>query len=215
MRERESDLHIFDLDRTLFRKNGSFAFYHFLLKKGILPWSTLIRCIPLLFRSLDLTFLHREVFRRVLKGVPLSHLEEVVEPFLDQSMDRLLSPFVYRCLQKAKKRGAVVALLSSSPHFLVSRIAKRLRIQRWAGTEYAVDKEGKLCDIATLITGRTKLCIAKQWAAECGLSSHQSAAYSDSNDDLPLLEWVGHPIAVQPDRQLLAVARERRWLVFS
>jgi HAD superfamily hydrolase (TIGR01490 family) len=209
----KASIHVFDLDRTLFRKNASFAFYFFLLKKGIIPWVTLFRTVPLLFRTIDLGFLHREVFRRVLKGVSLSSLESVAGQFLDQSMNRLLNPQIFPHLEEAKRQGAIVCLLSSSPQLLVSRIARRLGIHRWAGTEYAIDKEGKLCDISTLITGRTKLAIAKRWAAEYGVLPHQSAAYSDSDDDIPLLEWSGNPVAVQPDRRLLAVALERQWLV--
>lgn len=98
-------------------------------------------------------------------------------------------------------------MLSSSPDFLVQEIARRLQFDRWQGTEYAVDKDGNLCHIATLIEGRAKL----QWAQKGSFQAHQIVALSDSWEDILLLKWVGKAVAVNPDRRLRMMAKEKGW----
>src|SRR6185312_980140 len=65
------------------------------------------------------------------------------------------------------------------------------------------------------IYGEGKVAAMEQLAADHGLSLGHSTAYSDSISDLPMLRAVGHPVAVNPDRALRAVAREQGWEVLA
>ena len=208
---------IFDLDKTLLRKNSSFSFYVYLLKQRLVPVTSLYHALLLFLRfsrgELSLANLHREVFQRILKGLYLRDLEEAAHRFLSLSLNRLLREDIFQLCQEAKQRGSVVCLLSSSPTFLVQKVAHLLSFDLAAGTQYAIDKEGRLCDIASLITGPEKREFAKQWVEARGAFAENAIAYADSCDDLPLLEWVGVAIAVSPDKALRQVAEFKNWKI--
>jgi phosphoserine phosphatase len=158
------------------------------------------------FGFLPLKELHAEIFSHVLKGLRLADLECFADLFLSTCEERVC-PILYLALQNAQKAGHQTFLLSSSPDFLVSRIAKRFSFDRFAGTRYLVDKEGRLCEILLLITGPEKKEIANQWIEDAS----STVAYSDSFDDVSLLEWVGLPVAVRPDRKLKEHALRFNW----
>lgn len=202
---------IFDLDRTLVRKNASFCFYFFLLKKRLLPLSSVAKAIPLFFRykrgRLNLKHLHEAVFSLVLKGRSLSLFANAVPLFLGPFLDAFLYRPVLNRFFEAKQKGHRTFLLSSSPDFLVSAIAQRLGFDVWRGTEYSIDNEGKLCQILSLIEGVQKLQLAKNMMAK------NAVAYSDSEDDLPLLEWAEKAVIVQPTVRLKRLAEQRNWEV--
>ncbi|MES2273013.1 MAG: HAD-IB family phosphatase [Chlamydiota bacterium] len=200
---------IFDLDRTLVKKNCSFSFYFFLLRRRLIPFKSLLKVVPIFFsylaERLSLTQLHHRVFAAVLRGKPRSLFIQSVKPFLDENLEKWLNPAVFSRFCEAKKRGDRTFLLSSSPDFIVGAIAERLGFDLWKGTEYAVDKEERLCQISTLVNGITKLMLAKT------LGQKKTIAYSDSEDDLPLLEWAEVAIVVQPGARLRRYANLRHW----
>ncbi len=202
--------HIFDLDRTFFKKNVSFAFYFYLLRQGGVSYRTFPRVLQIFIRYslgfLPLKELHSEIFSHVLKGLRLEELQASADLFLTFCENRVC-PLMHRALCEAQKAGLATFLLSSSPDFLVSRIAKKFSFDRYAGTGYSVDKEGRLCEILLLITGPEKKEIANRWVEDAS----SAVAYSDSFDDLSLLEWAGLPIAVRPDRKLKEHALRFKW----
>jgi phosphoserine phosphatase len=160
--------------------------------------------------------MHREVFHSVLKGLLFSDLNNSAARFLQGAMSRLLCSRMFAQVEEAKKRGEKVFLLSSSPLYLVEKIAREFSFDGWAGTEYAVDKEGKICEIASLITGFEKREIASRWKEgeeKLSLVKIETAVYSDSSQDLPLLEWADHVILVRPSRTLRKIAQARNWRI--
>ncbi len=208
-------VNLFDLDRTLIHKNLSFGFYFFLLQEGIVPLATLLRTIPLYFRhqfkSLSLENLHHIVFKHILKGQKLHILHEAADRFVAPFIEKTLNRVVFKQFLDAKNARQPTYLLSSSAHFLVERAAQLLGFDRCIGTQYSVDNEGRLCHISTLITGPVKLEIAKRWTD----AGAYTTAYSDSSDDLPLLQWADKPIAVRPDKVLRAIARQNGWIILE
>ncbi len=197
-------IHLFDLDGTLVKGNSSFHFFLYLLRKGILPWSSFFRAAALFFafkrQWISLPQFHREVFRVFLKGKKKALFVDAVEPFLDlwleKSLDRLLL---------AQAAGEKI-LLSSSPDFLVGPIAQRLHIKRWEASQYAVDHEGVFSEIVNIVDGAEKL----RWADRLAHAS-RITAYSDSDEDLPLLLWAGKVYVVRPNRRLRKIAETKGW----
>lgn len=217
LRTQAPEVVIFDLDKTFFRKNTSFEFYFYLLKEGVVSKSTLVHAFILYFQFscgfLSLARLQYKIFQRVLKGLTLKTLEDAADRFLALSVDRLLRVSLLKHFQDAKKRGAIVCLLSASPGFLVHKIAALHMFDRSQGTEYLVDKEGRLCEIASRMSGPEKKQCAMMWVEKIGSTPNMVTAYSDSHEDLPLLEWVGIPVAVSPNRPLKRIAELRKWII--
>lgn len=210
LKDKDSEfLAIFDLDRTLVRKNTSFSFYFFLIRSRFLPLRTWFFSAAFLclykWGALDLPGLHKAVFNRILKGRIRSEIARFVPRFLDRFLPSCLHPEVLKRFQEAKQRGERTFLLSSSPDFLVGPVAERLGFDGWRGTEYAIDNAGRLCQISSLIEGTEKLRIAKAMRAK------KTIAYSDSAEDLQLLEWAHEAVVVQPKKPLRKLALFRNW----
>jgi HAD superfamily phosphoserine phosphatase-like hydrolase len=212
---RGDHLEIFDLDRTFVRKNSSFSFYLYLLYRGALPRWTLFNVLPIFiryrWRKLSLKKLHELVFRAILKGKSKALFLKGIEAFLEPFLKESLNPSVFHRFMEAKKKGSRTFLLSSSPDFLVEAIALRFGFDQWRGTEYAIDKEGFFCHIASLIEGSVKLKLAIDAAAPF----KTTIAYSDSEDDLPLLKWAKKAVVVQPSRELKKQALLHDWEILE
>jgi HAD superfamily hydrolase (TIGR01490 family) len=110
--------------------------------------------------------------------------------------------------------GDFVVVLSASPQELVEAIVARLGAHRAVGTRAEVVDgryTGRL--VGPLCYGAAKIDRLEQDIGKVDLA--EAWAYADSSSDLPLLVACGHPVAVNPDRRLEAVARRRRWPVLS
>lgn len=206
---------VFDLDRTLISSNSSMDFCLHLVKRKVLAPSTLFYCALYHFRHiymhLSLVELHQSVFKRFLKGYALDRLEAEVDFFLDSYLqDVLYSPAVCK-LQLAQHLGHYTVILSSSPQFLVKKIASRLGVSAAQATEYGVDKEGKLCHIASIMEGSEKAAWVLKMAEQLQIPPAHITAYSDSIWDLPLLLAAGTAVAVCPDKKLKTHALRHTW----
>lgn len=112
--------------------------------------------------------------------------------------------------------GHTVLLASSSPQDYVDVLAEALRMNGAIGTR-AEAVDGLYTGVldGPLVHGQHKADRVAALAAERGLELAGSFAYSDSINDLPLLELVGNPVAVNPDRALAAEACRREWPILD
>lgn len=215
LKSRDMRLVVFDLDRTLLRGNSSFSFCYYLVIKKILPWSALFSACAYRFRHylfhLGLREMHQGLFQSFLKGMSLQLLQTQVDLFLEKYLPKQwYFPALFQ-LRGGQQLGDVVVILSNSPAFLVEKIVKELHVELWRATEYQVDREGKLCHIATVMGGEEKAVAMQQIAQEFSIPLTNVVAYSDSITDLPLLQLAGRAVGVNPDRELRAVCQRQGW----
>lgn len=104
-----------------------------------------------------------------------------------------------------------MAILSSSPDFLVESIAKRLNIPYWIGTCYRVDQEGQICEIAQVVDGEYKAEFLHQLMRRYQLNKEQVTAYSDSLLDLPMMNVAGVKVGVNPGRLFYSHCKKHHW----
>ena len=212
-----SHLTVFDLDRTIVADNCSLDFCRYLVSKNILPSSSLIYSlfyyIKHLFFGMSLSDLHDRVFEHLLRGKSLEQLEVNVEPFLQEYLFPQIYPPVLAELRLAQHLGYYTLILSNSPSFLVEKIALILGVNEWRATQYAVDKERKLCHITSIMQGEEKASCVQEIAGKLSIGKEQITAYSDSFLDLPLLLSAGTPIAVNPDRKLRRFSQQHQWSI--
>lgn len=210
-----SQLAVFDLDRTLVADNCSFDFCRYLVSKKVLPLSCLLYSffyyIKHLFFGMSLNELHAKVFKRLLRGRPLEKLEANVEPFLKQYLHSRIYLPVIEQLRLAQHLGHYTLILSNSPSFLVKKIAEALCVDEWRATQYAVDKEKKLCHIACIMQGEEKALCVNEIAKKLCIDKEKITAFSDSFLDLPLLLSAGKAVAVNPDRKLRRFCKHHHW----
>lgn len=216
---REQRLSIFDLDHTLIKTNLSFAFGKYLFFHHIMPTRAFLKslyayvCHKAL--GMPLEWLHRRVFEAYLKSAPKSFIDAHVDAFLDQELMQLYNMRVLNCLEAAKVEGQQIALLSSSPDFIVQKVAHRLNIPWWLGSCYLVDQKGILSELSTIVDGHHKSKYLTNLMQRFQLQKEAITVYSDSILDLPLFEMAGIKIAVNPDRKLKAISCREGWQVIE
>lgn len=205
-------LEIFDLDGTLLDANSSAAFCCYLVRKGVLSpfWLLYAWAVELLcdFGIFTQKQLHEKVFNATLKGRPFEPVQKLIAPFLAHFLEKSINPSTHSYLRRAQTAGDRVVLLSNSPSFLVGPIADYFGIKEWAATEYHVDTKGSFCHIAAIMDGPAKAAYAKRLLDEMHLGKSELTAYSDSFQDIPLLEMAEKVILVNPDRRLRQWRRE-------
>ncbi|MGM0576549.1 MAG: HAD family hydrolase [Myxococcota bacterium] len=149
-----------------------------------------------------------------LAGTPESALSARCEVFFEEEVrPRILRRAVDR-LRRHRRRGHRIVLLSASTPYVVGRLGEHLEVEHVLCTRLEVQEgvlTGRLSDRACY--GEGKLHAASRFAVERGASLESSWFYTDSIHDLPLLEVVGNPVAVNPDPRLERVARRRGWPV--
>ena len=209
----------FDLDHTLISRATPLALANSFRRRGLIRRRDLVRAavwhLIFLVRGLG-----EEAVRKgacdgmvLLKGIRVVEIDEM----LGEAMEHVLGPLVYAeplaLLEGHRRRGEPAYVLSASLHEVVLHIALDL------GFDGAI---GSTCEIVDgVYTGKAldpcfgahKANAMRKLAEREGIDLTRSTAYSDSHTDLAFLEAVGNPVAVNPDRKLRTIARERDWPV--
>lgn len=211
----------FDLDRTLLRRSSALALAGGFRQHGVIGRGQLAKAAAwqLLFAARGAS---AETVRKaaedglmILKGFGVEELRGLVR----DAMEPVLKPLVYQealaLVGQHRSRGEPVYIVSATLQEIVEELAAEL------GFDGAV---GSTCEIVDGVytgvslracQGAGKAAAVRDLAAARGYDLAASTAYSDSHTDLPFLEAVGHPVAVNPDRELRRIADERGWDVFS
>lgn len=208
---------LFDLDHTLFKGNSTHHFGLFLYRHGYLERSTIAYLVGSYFQCklgfLSLAKLHKRTFQAFPRSLNLSLVKELIESWLEEQWDELISPEIVSLLNEAKSKGHYTAILSNSPDLVIAPIAKRFGVDDWIATRYAFDKEGQLSHIQKLVDGEDKANYIRVLRADKGLENQHITAYSDSYLDLPFLQEAGNPIGVNPDRKLRNFCLKNGWKI--
>ncbi len=207
----------FDLDKTIIAKSSTLAFRRHMYRAGLLNRRTLLRMAVAQFFYVLFGADHsqmervREALMALIKGWDSHQLEDIVA----ETLEDVVAPLVYAealfLIDEHHREGRQVIIVSSSPIEIVKPLAGYLGVDDVIATRAATDEDGRYTgELEYYAYGPTKAEALRELAAE-GLDLEASYAYTDSHTDLPLLEAVGHPVAVNPDRELRRTAEERSW----
>jgi HAD superfamily hydrolase (TIGR01490 family) len=203
----------FDLDRTLLRRSSALALAPAFRRRGIISRRLMVKAAlwQVLFMlrgaSHEAVRAAAEEGLIVLKG----HTPADMRALVADSMESVLRPLVYAesldLVDHHRRRGEPVYIVSATLQEIVEGIADDLGFDGALGT---------VCEVVDgTFTGTALRALRAEAKADCirtlGYDLAESTAYSDSHTDLPFLEAVGHPVAVNPDRKLRAIATERGW----
>jgi putative phosphoserine phosphatase / 1-acylglycerol-3-phosphate O-acyltransferase len=212
---------IFDLDRTLLRTSSTPAINEALFEVGLarrpsLPGQSLMMRFYTVFgETVPAMALARSAVL-ASRGWPVDEVRDAAELVADL-LELQVLPYVPALLAAHRAAGRRLVLATTTPDHYLLPFARRLGIDLVIATRYATDKDSKGVERFTgnldgaFIWSHGKLRAVRRWATGEGISLRDSWAYSDSIYDLPLLHGVGHPMAVNPDVRLHAVATLRRW----
>jgi HAD superfamily hydrolase (TIGR01490 family) len=148
-----------------------------------------------------------------LKGVPVEVMREIVE----EAVDSALTPHVYRdalnLVARHRERGERSFIVSAALQEIVDALVSEVGLDGGVGSTAEVEDGLYTGRLARRLDGRAKAEALGELAATESIDLRESTAYSDSASDVPFLEAVGHPVAVNPDKKLRGIAAERGWRV--
>jgi HAD superfamily hydrolase (TIGR01490 family) len=210
----------FDLDRTLMEGSSAFQFGRAAYKAGLLSRRQLIAdgWANLRFRlqgsTDDTTITLRDRISASLEGTRVVDLERLGPDVLARILPRVY-PQMLSVAYEHQDAGRRVYIFTAASQELAAMLAHVLTFDGGIGSQFSAVEDGVYTGKPTglFIYGADKARAIKRLADEEGIDLGQSYAYSDSSSDLPMLRAVGHPVAVNPDKELLAEARENGWQV--
>jgi putative phosphoserine phosphatase/1-acylglycerol-3-phosphate O-acyltransferase len=149
-----------------------------------------------------------------LAGRRVTEIDELGQRLFRNKIAGKLYPDARMLVDAHRKRGHTVVLASSATRFQTEAAANDLGIEHILVTE-ADDEDGVLTGriVGTVLWGEGKADAVRSFADAHGIDLDESFAYSNGGEDVPFLETVGRPHALNPDEELTAVARERGWPV--
>ena len=212
---------IFDLDHTLIDTDSDHAWGEFLVKKNVVDADAFQKANDHFYAqykqgSLDLDEYLAFSLKPLADNTP-EMLYALRDEFVQTGIFHLIKPGVAALLEKHRQQGHKLLVITATNQFVVEPIVAAIGIDEFL----AIDVEfingrytGKSTGIPTFREG--KITRFQQWLeVNPGHVMEECWFYSDSKNDLPLLEKVGYPIAVDPDETLRTVAQERNWPVIS
>jgi HAD superfamily hydrolase (TIGR01490 family) len=213
-------LAIFDLDNTLLAGDSDYLWGRFLVERGIVDRESYERANERFYRDYQAGRLDIGVFLRfALKPLaehPMSDLLAWRQDFLREKIDPLIVAPARALVERHRAAGDLLVVVTATNAFVTAPIAARFGIPHLIATEpEQVDGRytGGVAGIPAFREGKVQRL--ELWLAQTGQSLADSTFYSDSHNDIPLLDRVDHPVAVDPDPELLAFARQRGWAVIS
>jgi len=207
---------LFDLDRTLLDTSSGRLYALYMRRHGLMSrvemarvtWWSVLTELGLLDMS--------DMIPRLLAsaaGDDEAAMRERCDRWFAEDVAPHMTQRGQARVREHQAQGHVVALLSASTQFVVGPMAAALGIPGQFVCTHLVSRDGRLTGEAEepVCYGPGKVVWAERFAAEHGADLSASYFYTDSISDLPLLERVAHPVAVNPDPRLGRLARKRGW----
>jgi HAD superfamily hydrolase (TIGR01490 family) len=154
----------------------------------------------------------RVAMAAMTRGWNRDHVASIVRETLNDVIEPIIYAEALELFDDHHAAGREVVIVSSSPTEVVQPLAEFMGADRFIATRPEVDADGNYTgELEFYAYGDGKAVAIRELAAKEGIDLDASYAYSDSVTDTPMLETVGHPVAVNPDRDLARLARDRGW----
>jgi len=213
-------LAIFDLDNTLLGGDSDYLWGVFLSEQGIVDRDYYEReneRFYLEYREgrLDIHEFLRFSLRPLRDNDP-ARLEALRARFIEERIKPIILPAARALLERHRRRGDTLMIITATNAFVTAPIAEQLGVEHLIATEpERVDGRytGEVAGEPSFQHGKVRRL--EQWLRERARDLAGSSFYSDSHNDIPLLERVAHPVAVDPDQSLAAHATAHGWPIIS
>ena len=209
---------IFDLDNTLIAGDSDHAWGEFLVERKIVDAEYYQTKNDQFFQDYQSgNLIIEEYLAFALEPLANNTLEDLLswrEAFLTEKILPLMLPKAKALIEKHRKQGDYLLIITATNHFVTERIAKILEVDDLIATEPEKDSlgfTGKIAGTPSFKEG--KIIRLNDWLKNHNHSMTGSYFYSDSHNDLPLLELVDNPVAVDPDDTLRAYCEKNKWPV--
>ncbi len=213
-------LALFDLDNTLLGGDSDHAWGDYLCERGILDTATYKTRNDEFYQdylagTLDLTA-YLNFTLEILGRTEMAQLDEWHRNFMRDCIEPIMLPKALELIARHREAGDKLVVITATNRFVTAPIVAKLGIETLLATECEIVDgryTGRTTDVPCFREG--KVTRLDRWLEENQLNLDDSYFYSDSLNDLPLLEKVANPVAVDPDPKLRAEAQSRGWPVIT
>lgn len=213
-------LAIFDLDNTLLAGDSDHAWGEFLCRKGYVDADDYRArndqfYADYLAGKLDV-LAYQNFCQEILGRTDTATLDAWHAEFMHDCIEPIILPKGEALVAEHRKAGDYIMMITATNSFITGPIARRLGMDHLIATECGMQNgqyTGQLTGVPSFQAG--KITRLNSWLADNQANLLDSHFYSDSHNDLPLLEKVTRAVAVDPDDRLRAIALERGWDVIS
>ena len=209
----------FDLDKTIVARSSPLVLGRSFFREGLISRSLLLKSLyaQLMFQLMGADEEKMERMRQEAARLTAGWDQEKVRSVVTEVLEEVMSPLIYaealELMHDHRAAGRLICIVSSSPEEVVEPLAKMLAVDRFIATKPQIVDGKYTGELDFYAYGPHKAEAIRGLAADIGIDLEGSYAYSDSVTDLPMLEAVGNPVVVNPDKQLRRLAAEREWQV--
>ncbi|NQY27301.1 MAG: HAD family hydrolase [Piscirickettsiaceae bacterium] len=213
-------LAIFDLDNTLLGGDSDYLWGEFLVEQNIVDTDSYQRINQdfydqYLAGTMDIFEFSAFQFKPLADNT-MADLLRWREQYLAEKIAPIILPAARELIAKHQQQGDTLLIITATNSFITAPIASQLAIPNLIATEAEMINgvyTGNVSGTPSYQQG--KVTRLQEWLIVHNQTLDDSYFYSDSHNDLPLLELVGHPIVVDADAKLLAIAKQRDWKILS
>ncbi|MEJ2044010.1 MAG: HAD-IB family hydrolase [Reinekea sp.] len=213
-------LAIFDLDNTLIAGDSDHAWGEFLIQQELVDAHLVKLANDEFYRQYQQGGLDIQAYLKFalsyLAGKSPMEVAPLHAQFMTDVIEPMLLPKAFELIEKHRAAGDTLLVITATNRFVTGPIVKRLGIEHLIACEAEI-LDGRYTGQPTGVPSfqHGKVIRLGTWLAEQQLDLDGSWFYSDSHNDLPLLEQVVHPVAVNPDDKLTAIAQQRNWPILD
>lgn len=213
-------LAIFDLDNTLLSTDSDYAWGEFLLEQGAVDARAYREANDRFMADYEAGTLDMDEFLAVALRPLADNTPEQLASWHQQFMIGWIEPHILErgeeLIARHRASGDTLLIITATNRFITAPIAERLGVDHLIAVEPEM-KDGRYTGraVGTPSFREGKITRLEEWLADKELSMESAWFYSDSHNDLPLLERVAHPVAVDPDDKLREIAKQRGWRIIS
>ena len=211
----------FDLDKTIISRSSSLALSRPMYRAGMVTRGQLLRgaYAQLVYALVGADEKKMERLKEGMLALTKGWERAEVERLVRDVIVDVIDPYVYQealdLIAQHRQHGRLVFIVSSSPEEVVRPLARHFWSSGAIATRARIEDGRYTGELEFYCAGEGKAQAIRDLASRAGIDLSGSYAYSDSISDLPMLEAVGHPVAVNPDRDLRKVAEERGWEILD
>lgn len=213
-------LAIFDLDNTLLRGDSDHAWGRFLIENHIVDGAAYERENERYYAEYQAGTLDIMEFLafalRPLAAHDRATLDRWHREYMRTKVTPMITPAARALVEKHRARGDTLIIITATNRFVTAPIARAFDVPHLIATE-PEERDGRFTGkvAGTPSYREGKVARLKAWMTEHGETLRDSWFYSDSQNDLPLLSLVDHPVAVNPDDTLRREAQKRGWPILA
>lgn len=211
----------FDLDKTIIARSSTLAFSKPFFDGGLLSRRAVLRSAyaNFMFAINGADHDQLEKMRAYLTEMVTGWDVEVVRQSVAETLHTIIDPLVFEeavdLIEEHQAAGRDVVIVSASGSEVVEPIGEMLGVDHVIATTLVAEDGRYTGDVEFYAYGPHKATAMRALAEERGYDLEISYAYSDSETDAPMLEAVGHPFAVNPDKTLRRIAEENGWPILT